>query len=242
MKTYLCLVLLLLTCLGSADDKTDYQRRLAEVQEQKKLLNETHRARRYSEAPALQESAARKSEETLKFARASAEIPDDVAWMAHIELLRDIGYSDQALTELDSYLRLPLDLRKQMEGWKRRAQVLRGQRNFVLAQSAYEKAYSLAEQPLDEFTLRRELAGMLVAERQIDGAQSEIEAMEALLERLDEAQQLRASRDLQNLLARVYKEQGDRAAAHQAKLRELQLRRELLDREIQELEKSAPME
>lgn len=238
MLKYVCLLILLLTCLGLADNKADYEHKLADIQEQKRLLNDYHLSRRYSDAIAQQRVIAEKSEEALKLARRSTEISDDEAWIFHADVLRDIGYSEQALKALEDYLNLPLlDQKKRMEGWKRRAQILRRAKNFEQAKSAYEKAYALAEVPRDEFYLRRELAGLEIAERKLTEAGVEAKAMEAMLPRINESERLRAQRDLQGLLARLYKESGDAAAAHQAKIRELRLRRDLLDKEIQDLER-----
>lgn len=236
MTKYLCFLIGLLVSFAVADVKAGYEQQKADIQEQKRVLNRLHMERRYEEAMAQQKAVVALSEDALRSVLKSTDVPVGEAWLFHADILRDVGLTDQALQALDSYMRTPsLTREEQLQGWKKRTQIYRRARSLELYRAAFAEAYALADQPKEKFRLRMDRAGFELGEHNVTEAEEEIEPLRRLLLETDEEDRLSLERDLQSLLVRLYKENGDEVEWRKARQRELEVRIQLLEREREQL-------
>ena len=243
MLRRVCLLALLITGLTLADDRADYEHKKVDIQEQKRILNKYHSDRQYPQAIEQQKVVAKLADEALQIALNSAEIPNAPAWKYQADIMNEVGYADEALKAIDEYMKTPLlDRRGQMEGWKKRAQIYRRAKDFAKAKEATMKAFELADNPRDRFNLRRDIANADVRERQLTEATAEAKAMEMLLPEIEVDKAVQAQRDLEGLRVRIYRETGNAAAAREAKLKELELRKVLLDKELEDFDSKYPVD
>ena len=237
----LCLVALFLTGLAWADDKADYERTQVEIQQMTRNLGQLQANKSYKEALRLQVQIADLSQKALDIALSSAELSNAKAWQYHAKTLKNVGHTEAALKALDNYFKTPLlDRNAQRDGWKKRAEIYARARDDKRALKAYEKALSLADDPRDAFALRRDIASRQIRMSEPDEALKQAQKMELLIDKMEASQRLRAQRNLQSLLVRIYRELGDATATRLAKFRELELRREMLQEEIDHFDQRYP--
>jgi tetratricopeptide (TPR) repeat protein len=237
------LVCLLLCGPAVADDQSDYESLKNTIGEQRRVLNEYHSNRQYPEAIKLQKEIAELSRQALELALKSPDIDDPGAWNYHANTLRDVGYTEEALKAVDRYMKTPLLKRNgYREGWTKRAGIYKKQRDYDRAQDCYRKALQYAESPKEEFQIVKNQANLCLRQAQPRKALSKAEEAGALIEQLELNRRTQAQRDLQSILVKIYRDLGDSERARAAKLKELELKKALLDLEIQNFDIDYPKE
>jgi len=239
----LFLISLLLSGLAVADDKSDYESLKNKIGEQRRVLNEYHSNRQYPEAIKLQKEIAELSRQALELALKSPDIDDPGAWNYHANTLRDVGYTEDALKAVDRYMKTPLLKRSGFrEGWSKRAGIYKKQRDFETAQECYRKALQYAESPKEKFQILKSQANLYLRQAEPRKALSKADEAGALIDQLEVDQRTQAQRDLQSILVKTYRDLGESEKARTAKLKELELKKALLDLEIQNFNTDYPQE
>ena len=234
---------LLLSGLAVADDKSDYESLKNKIGEQRRVLNEYHSNRQYPEAIKLQVEIAELSRQALELALKSPDIDDPGAWSYHANTLRDVGYTEEALKAVDRYMKTPLLKRSGFrEGWSKRAGIYKKQRDYDRAQDCYRKALQYAESPKEEFQILKNQANLYLRQAEPHKALSKANEAEAIIPKLEAERQTQAQRDLQSILMKTYRDLGESEKARTAKLKELELKKVLLDLEIQNFDTDYPNE
>lgn len=236
------LVIALFLCgLALADDKSDYENLKNKIGEQRRVLNEYHSNRQYPEAIKLQKEIAELSREALDLALKSPDIDDPGAWNYHANTLRDVGYTEEALKAVDRYMKTPLLKRNGFrEGWSKRAGIYKKQRDYDKAQDCYQKALQYAESPKEKFQILKDQANLYLRQAEPKKALSKAKEAEGVIPNLEAEKRTNAQRELQSILVKTYRDLGESEKAREAKLKELQLKKERLDQEIQEFDRDYP--
>ena len=236
------LVIALFLCgLAVADDKSDYENLKNKIGDQRRVLNEYHSNRQYPEAIKLQKEIAELSREALDLALRSPDIDDPGAWNYHANTLRDVGYTEEALKAVGRYMKTPLLKRNGFrEGWSKRAGIYKKQRDYDKAQDCYQKALQYAESPKEEFQILKNQANLYLRQAEPKKALSKAKEAEEMIPELEAEKRTNAQRDLQSILVKTYRDLGESEKAREAKLEELRLKKELLDREIEEFDRDYP--
>ena len=239
----LFLISLLLSGLAVADDKSDYEGLKNKIGEQRRVLNEYHSNRQYSDAIKLQKEIAELSRQALELALESPDIDDPGAWNYHANTLRDVGYTEEALKAVDRYMKTPLLKRSGFrEGWSKRAGIYQKQRDYQTAQECYRKALKYAESPKEKFQILKSQANLYLRQAEPQKALTKADEAAALIEQLEADRRTQAQRDLQSIMIKVFRDLGESEKARTAKLKELELKKALLDLEIQNFDSDYPEE
>ena len=239
----IALLTLLLTGLVLSDDRADYDLLKLKVSEQRRVLGQHHQNRQYTEAVRAQEKIAKLSREALKIALSSPDIPNSDAWRYHANVMRDSGYTEDALEAVSQFLKTPLLRRSGFrEGWMKRADIYQKQLDYPMAQDSLAKALDYADTPPEQFQILKTQARLYLKAADTERALSRALSAEKLLADIEQEHRLNAQRDLQSPLIKVYRELGESEKAREAKLKELELRRELLNKEIEKFNSEYPVE
>jgi tetratricopeptide (TPR) repeat protein len=231
----LALLALLLTGLALADDRADYDLLKLKISEQRRVLGRYHHDRQYDKALKVQEEVAELSRQALELALRSPEIQDSDAWKYHANILRDAGYTEEALEAVDQYMKTPLLKRNGFrEGWTKRAEIYKRQLNYPKAQECLAKAMEYTNSPRERFQLLKTQAQLYLKQAEHENALEKAVLAQKLVADIEEAHRLNARRDMQSLFVKIYREMGESEKARDAKLKELELRQELLNKEIEQ--------
>ncbi len=234
-------IALLLFGLGWADDQADYDRLKASIQEQKRKLNKEHSLRHYGEAMATQKVLADLSNQALQLALKSPQIGDSGAWNYHADTLKDAGLHQEALEAVTKYLATPLlDRNGFRNGWRKRSQIYKRLGQPERALECLEQALTFSDDPRDQFYVYRDRANIHLDEAQPEDALRSAQKMTPLADTVDEKHHLSVSRDLQSTLVRVHKELGNAGEARQARRKEWELRKEILDADLANFDQKYP--
>jgi len=241
MWTKLALIAFLLTGLALADDRSEYELLKLKISEQRRVLGLHHHDRQYSQAIAVQKEIAELSRQALDVALDSPKIQDSGAWIHHANVLRDTGYTEEALEAVDHYMKTPLLKRNGFrQGWTKRSDIYKRQLDFDKAQECLDHALEYAESPRERFHLIKAQAKLHLEQAQPENALAKALVARKLVTEIDENHRLNAERDMQSMLVKVYRDLGEAEKAREAKWKELELRRELLDQEIERFNSEYP--
>lgn len=237
----LALMALLLTGIALADDLSDYDNLKTRINEQRRVLRELHSNRQYSEAIQMQEAIAKLSNQALELALKSPEIDAPGAWKYHANTLREVGYTEEALQAVDAFMQTPLLKRNDFrEGWTRRAEIHKRARDYQKAQDCYRQALQYSETPNEKFQIIKNQAELELKEAKPDRALERVKEAQVYLPELEPQRRTQAERTLQWLLVKIHKEAGNADAARAAKFKELELRKQILEQEIERFDADYP--
>ena len=243
MLTRLALLSLLLTGLVLADDRSNYEMLKLQISEQRRVLGRYHQDRQYPEAMKVQKEIAELSRLALDLALRSPDIGDAGAWKDHANVLKDAGYPQQALEAIDQYMKTPLLKRNGFrEGWTKRADIYKRENEFDKAHNCLDRAMKYADEPREQFQILKTQANLFLKQADPQKALAKVMAANKLVPEIEEKHRLNAERDIQSLFVKTYKDLGASEKARVAKLKELELRRELLDEEIEHFNSDYPEE
>lgn len=242
MKQVLVILFVLALSVASlGDPQADYERLKADIQQHRRDLNQLVARRQYKEAIALQDTITEMSEKALEMALKHKKIGDAGALNYHSSILNDMGRFERALDAVDRYMQVPLlDRNQKANGWRRRAEIHRRSGQGEQALAAYAKVLTLAERPRDRFNAVRDRAKVYLDLDRPEEALSESKKLPDLVKEIEEDKRDQAERDLENLRQQIYRELGDAAKARQAKKRELELRKTLLEEELAQFDHKYP--
>lgn len=235
------IILLLLTGLAVADDRSEYEELKLKISEQKRELSRFHGDRQYTEAMKSQKEIAELSRQALEVALKSPEIDNANAWNYHAKMMKEVGYFDEALEAVSKYLKTPLLKRNGFrEGWSTRADIYKRRGDYEQAQKCYQKALQYADSPRERFQLAKQEANLYLKEAQPKKALDKIQDAEKLIPQIEEQHRLNAQRDVESILVKAYRDLDDATKARAAKYKVLELRRELLNAEIEKFNSEYP--
>jgi tetratricopeptide (TPR) repeat protein len=241
MWTKLALITFLLTGLVLADDRSEYELLKLKISEQRRVLGRHHHDRQYTEAMEVQKEIAELSRQALAVALESPDIQDSGAWNHHANVLRDAGYTEEALEAVDQYMKTPLLKRNGFrEGWTKRADIYKRQLDFNKAHECLGQALEYADSPRERFHILKSQANLYLKQAQPQNALAKVLVARKLISKMDENRRLNAERDVQSIFVKVYRDLGAGEKAREAKWKELEFRRELLDQEIERFNSEYP--
>ena len=237
-----CLLALLLTGLVAADAREDYDQLKDKIRQQRRVLNEYHSRKDYAEAARLKNQVKGLLDEALELGKKAPEVSQASLWNYHSSNLKDLGYFELALTAMENYLKSPLlDRNGFRDGWRKKAQIYRQTGDLESGGKAFERALTYAEKPQDQFGLRRELVNLGLKTSNREACDAQLQKMRELLPTLETDRQLKSEIDLVTLGGRVYRQFGESQLAREAKKREMTLRKQLLERELENFEAHYPV-
>ena len=104
------------------------------------------------------------------------------------------------------------------------------------ALQASQRAFALAQQPREKFSLLREQANLFLKMDKPAAALALIPQIRDLRDQADPRDMLAANRDLQDLLTQIYRETGKKSEARAAKKAAMEFRLKLMQRDVAEFD------